>query len=338
MINADMPPCTEALPPCVIVEVLDGGKWEYVTGITGSLKPRHEACFVFVNGKGYLIGGRGQHDPVDVFDPMTKTWTQRAGYGEKIHHMQCVAHDGKVWIPSSWTDNYPYEKNHNQIIIYDTVQDNWSTLPGMREDRLRGGAASVLHDGKIYVVGGNRGGHGAHAETLGYMDYYDLSSEQWVMELPELPEPRDHVGGAMVNGRLCIAGGRNSGVSNFFNAAVASVWCFDFGEMIWDRGDDLEVPRAGAATATVCDGRLMIAGGETGRTTAWERVDLFDGNNWTRAPDLRRGRHGSGLGVSDCSCGQVFVSSGSGNKGGSPELNSTEVYTPSGGVETCVVF
>ena len=51
---------------------------------------RHEACFVNVNGKGYLIGGRGEK-PVDVYDPNIQSWTQKAGPGLELHHMQCVA-------------------------------------------------------------------------------------------------------------------------------------------------------------------------------------------------------------------------------------------------------
>lgn len=342
-IKEEMPPCTVALPPCVIVDVTppsptaitSTGKWEYVTGISGSLTPRHEACFVFVNGKGYLIGGRRKDAPVDIFDPVAKTWTKKRGFGEKIHHMQCVAHDGKVWIPSSWKGDYPNEVNHDRIIIYDTVVDEWSTLPGLPAHRLRGGAASVLHENKIYVVGGNRGGHGDHATAYGWMDAYNLASGEWELDLGDVPEARDHVGGAMVNGRLCIAGGRNSGTRGFFKASVASTWCFDFGERIWVRGEDLQVPRAGAATGTSCDGRLMIVGGETERTVAWERVDFFDGEEWTRGADLNRGRHGSGLGVSGCECGRVYIASGSGNKGGSPELESTEVYVANGGGEDC---
>lgn len=326
--------CTENMPPCVIVEVtpgppqtvaVDGGQWEPLVPAKGSLTPRHEACFVMVDGKAYLLGGRGER-PVDVFDPATGEWRQREGYGKRLHHMQCVAKDGNIWIASSWTGGFPREENVAEVIVYHTRNDTWGTKAGLPEQRRRGGAAAVLRDGKIYVVGGNRGGHGEHATALGWMDAYDIERDEWEIELPELPEARDHVGGGMVDGRLCVAGGRDSGTRSFFRRVVVSAWCYDFGERVWVRGDDLEVGRAGAATSSVC-GELMVAGGETGRDLAWERVDLFDGERWRRAPDLKRGRHGTGLAIGE---GRVWIASGSGNRGGRPELESMEQYVRAG--------
>lgn len=306
----------------------EAGRWETVATTGGGLQKRHEACFVMVDGRGYLVGGRGQKR-VDVYDPERRSWSRRDGYGQALHHMQCVGYDGGVWIASSWTGGFPREENVADVVVYNTRNDTWTTRRGLPEARRRGGAASVLRGGRIYVVGGNRGGHGEHATTLGWMDAYDIAADAWETGLAELPQARDHVGGALVGGRLCVGGGRDSGTRSFFKAGVRSAWCYDFGARVWVRGDDVEEVRAGAATAAVC-GEMMLAGGEGGAAGAAARVDFFDGERWRRARDLRAGRHGTGVAVWDGGRG-AFVASGSGGRGGGPELDSVEHYTRAGG-------
>lgn len=46
------------------------------------------------------------------------------------------------------------------------------------------GAAAVLRNGVIYVVGGNRGGHGVEATTYGWMDAYNIATGKWSTNLP----------------------------------------------------------------------------------------------------------------------------------------------------------
>lgn len=315
------------------------GTWNIVNRMAGRPVARHEACFTWVAGRGYLIGGRKTRS-VSIFDPDMRTWTEGKMAPQELHHMQCVAYDNKVWVVSSWRGKFPREINNENIYIYDPMMDEWEERDGLPEPRRRGGGAAVLYDEKIYVVGGNRGGHGPQSTALGYMDYYDPEGDKWVTNLPDLPSPRDHFGGGIVGGRLCIAAGRDSGQADFFSKVILSTWCFDFEQNTWfDTMAPIEIGRAGAATGTICDGRLMVAGGESDQPTAWDRVDLFDGMKWTQTGDLGRGRHGTGLGVTDCeTCGKVFIASGSGNRGGSPELKSTEVYLPNGMPINCESF
>lgn len=303
-------------------------KWATVS-TTGEPTGRHEACFVMVKGKGYLLGGRGSRKPVDVFDPATRTWTRRDGAGVELHHMQCVAVGSRVYVVSAWTGGYPNESSQDKIYIYDTKKDEWSTKPGLVERRRRGGAAAVLHKGKIYVTHGNRGGHGSQAKTLGWMDAYHIASNTWETNLPNAPHPRDHTGGAIVNGKLCVAGGRDGGVDDFFNSPVLPTDCYNFETAEWETHDDIPAGRAGAAYGATCDGSMMIAGGE-GDGKAFNNVDVYDGLSWTSAPSLQVGRHGSGLAVASCECGQIVIASGAKSQGGGKEITSTEIYFPDG--------
>lgn len=337
----NVPFCTQSGPPCRIgtnggsngggSPSSLNGRWKIATVQRGALSTRHEACAVFVNGLVLLIGGRGVNKEISVFNTATRIWTTRNGPGANVemHHMQCVVAGGKVWIPTSWKGGYPREKNNNKVYVYDVKKDQWSTRPGMKESRQRGGAASVVRGQYIYVVGGNRGGHGAHAKSLPWMDAFNWKTGRWLSgNLPNMPDNgRDHVGGALVKGQLCIAGGRNGGSADFFNKVITSTYCYNFGKRTWVLKKDIPQGRGGAATGTACDGNMVIAGGE-GFGKAFSRVDTFDGVSWKQGPSLATARHGSGLAVAGCSCGYMYIPSGSGRQGGAPELRSMEQFVP----------
>lgn len=296
-----------------------------------------------VKGEVVLLAGRRKNRSVNIYNPKTKTWRsgKPAGTAEnpvEIHHTQCVAVGNNVWIVSSWTGGFPFEKNSGKVYVYNVKKDKWSTFKGMPANRDRGGGACVRRGNLIYVVGGNRGGHGAHAQSLPWMDAYNFRTKKWILRLPSMPDDgRDHVAGAMVGNSLCIAGGRDGGTAKFFRSAIKEVYCYSFKTKKWSKKQDLAVPRAGAMTGTTCDGHLMIAGGE-GFGQAYKDVDVFDGKKWSKAPDMVQARHGSGLAVSDCSCKHIFVPSGSGNQGGGPELTSTEEFIPAGSRTNCAKY
>lgn len=346
--NASKPPCVlPANSPTMLAAMgaaavsTTNGRWQTAKVRSGSLVRRHEACAVMVNGLVVLVGGRGVNKPVSIYNPKTGAWTQRNGPGPgiEIHHFQCVVIKGKIWIVASWTGGFPREKNNDKGYLYDVKANKWSTFPAMPSNRNRGGGVAVRKGSWIYVVAGNRGGHGPPSTSLTWMDAFNWKTKKWsTQKYPNMPGGgRDHVGGAMVKGRLCVAGGRDGGVQRFFRATLLSTYCFNFKSRKWQRSADFPQGRAGAMTGTTCDGRMMIAGGE-GSGMAFKRVDVFDGNKWQQAPDMKEGRHGSGLAVAKCSCGHIFIPSGSGSQGGSPELPSTEQYIPGGAKATCTKY
>lgn len=91
------------------------GQWIEVNK-NATITPRHEACFVMVGNKAYLLSGRGIK-AVDIYDPVTRTWTTGPAPPMEIHHTQCVAADNKIWIVSSWTGGYPRESNTASIYV-----------------------------------------------------------------------------------------------------------------------------------------------------------------------------------------------------------------------------
>jgi len=200
----------------------------------------------------------------------------------------------------------------------------------MPEHRRRGSAAIVVDGTKLWVSHGNRGGHetDSFATSYGWIDYYDTVTKMWVMGdtagFPDAPNPRDHTGGGLINGRICVSGGRNGGEVDW--PTVSPTDCFNPANNTWTVEANIPMDRSGASYGTSCDGRLMIAGGESDLTN---RVDIFDGTTWESFDNgLNQARHGTGLAV-DCQRNLIYIASGSPeNRAG--RTKSLEIYYPNG--------
>lgn len=294
-----------------------------------------------VGGEVILLGGRGVNKPPSILNPISKEWRTGTGPGENVlmHHMQCVGIGSSVWVAVSWNGDFPNEGNNDHVFEYNVRNDIWLQHPGMPRNRNRGGAAVVRRGDYLYVVAGNRGGHGDGSKSLTWMDEYNWVRRKWTeKKFPDMPGGgRDHVGGALVNDEICIAGGRDGSDGHFFEANIKTTFCYNFEKGAWSKRADMPGPRAGAMTAATCDGKMMVAGGE-GDGRAFSRVDVFDGVKWERGPDLVEPRHGSGLAIADCRCGHMFIPSGSGDQGGGPELSTTELFIPNGADPECAMY
>jgi hypothetical protein len=315
------------------LQSLTGGRWIEVNS-NAPINQRHEACFVLVDNpkagrRGYLLGGRGIKDN-DIYNPRTRVWSKGARPPLELHHMQCVAAQGKIWIMAPWTGNYPQETNTPNAYMYDPATNTWQNKTALPLDRRRGSTAVIVSadETKIYVSHGTIGGHelSNFATARPFLDVYDIATDSWTPLSSSAPNPRDHTGGALINGRLCIAGGRNGAELNWPD--VAPTDCYNLTSGNWTVEANIPQVRSGASYGTTCDGRLMIAGGEGGGR-AWQNVDIFDGKSWTTIANLTFGRHGSGLAV-DCVCNMIHIASGSLTERAGFESKSVETYFPTG--------
>lgn len=306
--------------------VLAAAEWTTVPA-QGAPNPRHEAAFVAHEGKFYLLGGR-RIQPVDIFDPATATWTHGAAPPVEVHHFQAVSHEGKIWLVGAMTGSYPREAALDHIPIYDPATDTWSRGPSLPADRRRGGAGAVIHDGTLYVVCGIINGH--YDGHVTWLDAMDLKTGEW-RRLPDAPRARDHFQSAVIDGKLYAVGGRRSSAATneVFTLVVAEVDVFDFRTGRWTTlpspSGDLPTTRAGSMTLAAGP-YVVVAGGETLRQQeAHAEVEALDTRTgtWTRWPGFARGRHGSGL-VRHGNA--IYVASGSGNRGGRPELDTIERF------------
>ena len=108
-------PLPVPVPSPVVPPTLTSSVWKEVDN-DAPLHKRHEACFLMVGRKAYLLAGRNIN-PVNIYDPVTREWTQGQPPPISIHHTQCVAVDKSIWMVSSWTGGYPQETNNDLIYV-----------------------------------------------------------------------------------------------------------------------------------------------------------------------------------------------------------------------------
>lgn len=291
--------------------------WSEVS-VNGQPTARHEAAFITVGNKAYLLGGRGIK-PVDIHDPATKSWTAGSSSPVEIHHFQPVVYNKEIYLMGAMTGGYPGETPLPEIHIYSPEKDEWRTGAVIPENRRRGGAGAVLHNGLIYlvcgIVDGHRGGH------VAWVDTYNPESGEWKI-LPDAPRPRDHFQAVTSGNSLFALAGRTTvAATNPFANTIGEVDVFDLDARRWTTlPDTLPTHRAGNA-ALLHEGDILVAGGEsTAHEVAHNEVEALNvaTGEWSARPPLSRGRHGTGLVHLN---GQLIMASGCGNRGGSPELS-----------------
>lgn len=293
--------------------------WHEVTA-TDSTKPhaRHEAAFVGVDDKYYLLGGRGIK-PVDIFDSKTQTWSSGAKPPIEIHHFQPVVYAGEIYLLGAMTGKYPGETPLPGIVIYNPGKDAWRVGAEIPADRRRGGAGSVLYQDKIYLVCGITDGHrGGH---VAWLDVYDPATDTW-QQLPDAPRTRDHFQAVVKDNKLYALAGRNTVSStNPFANTIGEVDVFDLATNTWSTlSDTLPTLRAGNAALVLGDDILVVGGESKDQTHAHSEVEALAvaTGKWRSLDSLSRGRHGTGV---VHHAGKLIMSSGCGNHGGSPELD-----------------
>lgn len=306
-----------------LAESLANTSWETISSSDGSVATkRHEAAAVAVGGKLYLMGGRGSR-PIEVYDSSTKRWRVIGNPPEELHHFQPVVIGTKIYAIGAFTCCYPAEPSVQTIHVFDTATEQWSTDGDIPSSRLRGSAGAVVHDGEIYIVGGNTKGHDGGA--VNWFDRYDPVSKDWET-LPNAPHARDHFMAVVVDGKLVAAAGRESDQPDTFDGAVLQTDIYDFSTNSWSTGANIPTARAGVFAAPA-GSEVLVAGGEI--NTSSVALDVTEAYNvktdsWRTLQSLQQGRHsGGGAAIGS----QWHVVSGSVKKGGGSanETSSHEV-------------
>lgn len=303
----------------------DPGAWSYIWPGTNPTA-RHECSFVQAGDQFLLMGGRGIK-PVDAYDLNTESWSPLNPTPQEIHHFQATSFHGLVYIIGAFEGNFPFENGIPFIYIYDPLTDTWYDGPDIPTARIRGSAGLVLHNDVFYVVAGITNGH--TDGWVPWLDAFDPLTNSWT-QLADAPRARDHFHAAVLDNKLYCAGGRRSGEGgSTFNAVVLPTDVYDFATGTWSTlpspAGDIPTGRAGCMTG-VLGGELIVFGGESGsQTAAHDEAEALDPatGTWRSLDALNRGRHGSQAIVSG---NGIYVAAGSGNRGGSPELNSFEEF------------
>lgn len=297
------------------------GDWQLITSTDGSAPTaRHEAASVVVGDYLYLIGGRDNR-PVERFSTVTGQWENLGLAPIELHHLQPVVVGSNIYVVGAFTCCYPREQSVAELYVFDTQLLTWNVVGLMPSARLRGSAAAVVHDERIYVLGGNTQGHDGGA--VAWFDEYDPATGQW-RELPDAPNARDHFSAVIVDQQLVAVAGRKSALPNPSANAVLQTDIYDFASGQWRSSALIPTARGGAVTVSYGND-VVVAGGEINTAnTALNVVEAFDldSETWHSLPSMTIGRHGSGGGIID---NRFHMVSGASSLGGAVETASHEL-------------
>ncbi|KAL2208116.1 galactose oxidase [Sarocladium strictum] len=281
---------------------------------------------------------------VQIYDIPSDSWSTAEPLPVPLNHPNAAVVDGKIYVLGGLTPDENGSWNATRgCWVYDPEgDDGWLELGDMPEGEERGSATMGVHGSKIILAGGMEvlvPGPGNEQRTVSRVTAYDTATREWSV-WPDLPVERDHAGGAVVDERLYVLGGRRFGQRN----VTDTVFSIDLEhpEEDWMLSEArMPTPRGGLAAGTVTvkdkkDGKkktlVYTFGGEgnpeDGSEGMFDQVEVFDprdGGSWTKVaegmPVPKHGTAAVGIG------GGVYIPGGGITEGGSP-VDAFEVYFP----------
>jgi N-acetylneuraminic acid mutarotase len=218
---------------------------------------------------------------------------------------------------------------HYYVFEYDPANDTWTTHKNV-QPTLRPHYAAAALDGKLYAIGGSKGG--GPRDWLPAMEEFDPAVRSWRICAP-MPGARRNAGAAGLDGLVYVFGGEGeregampiaaydpradrwtqkkgvTRVRHCWGVQVVRGKAYIFGASgdedsgpalleVYDPATDtisarapLPRRRAGYATAVVGE-KIVVLGGSHGENVPLGEVDVYDPatDSWSIAPDLPRPR------------------------------------------------
>lgn len=248
------------------VEVLDLalGEWRDATPLPAGLERFGLAA---IGGRIYAAGGYAAREGVrpiaDMWslDPATGVWSREPSMPGPKASFQLVAAADRLFALGG-------ETGAAETYVFDPETQIWETLEAP-EDISRRGAASVVADGLVYLIGGAREG-----AATPRVDVYDPESDLWT-QLADMPAPRAGHAAAVLDGRIHVFGGRGADLSQTLSDHLV----YDIAGNRWEAAEGLPAARTDAAAAVLGDRIYLIGGGAGGGFfapfTAVDETDVY---------------------------------------------------------------
>ena len=295
-----------------------------------------------VDGKIFAIGGQVRIEKdkfgdfalskVEMYDPETDTWEQRADMPTPRFAASTSVVDGKIFAIGGEQlkkikqgKGWVYEfKKLPTVEMYDPLTDTWTQKTDM--PTVRSYLSTSVMDGKIYAIGGmSNSNEQGRLETV---EMYDPLTDTWA-KAREITHPRSCAAISVVNGEIYAIGGRGwSGIQNKPDPYLSSVEVFNLKTNQWQERTKMPAPKT-SHTANVIDGKIYVIGGYVQEGKEYKNlatIERYDPTTdcWSQEPDMLTGKSGHTTEVID---GKIYIFGGESRVGGDP-LTSVEVYDP----------
>lgn len=256
--------------------------------------PLQEITAVAHGGRIVIAGGIDGSvaivDEVWAFDGTA--WTALPPLPAPRHHAMLVSVGTTLYLVGGM-ESLRFEPLDTVFALPDGATE-WSTRPAL--PRPIAAAVGVTVGDEVVLAGGQTDRGLADAVLVG-----DPETGTW-RDGEAIAEPREHVGGALVDGRVWVTGGRNITPAT----SVALVAGYDVDDDGWAPLPALSTVRGGH-TVTVLDDRVLVAGGEI-EDVALQSYEVRDTTGeLIETGTLPTRRHGHGAAVLD---GRVYLVGG----------------------------
>ena len=149
------------------------------------------------------------------------------------------------------------------------IVNKFAPLPTLAEEYT-----AVTSNGRLYLIGGNRGGSPQWPRTV---LEYDLASDRWSTKKP-VPFPGDHMAAAALAGKIYVFGGQaEAGIKQ----PLTTAWEYDPATDAWR--SLAPMPTGRTATAAVeSGGRIYVIGGNVAGGLTVGHNEVYDpaANRW----------------------------------------------------------
>ena len=292
-----------------------------------------------VNGKIYAIGGEIDRfgdvsvATVEMYDPKTDTWTQRADMPTARTTSASVV-NGKIYAIGG-------TKSHKRRIgpgvgrdttylptveMYDPVTDTWTSKAEMPAPRS---ADTCVVNGKIYVIGGSTRNN-KQWRRLDTVEVYDPATDTWAKR-KKMNQARSGAAVSVVDGKIYVMGGTGWPQIPFHQGPfLSSMEVYHPKTNQWREIGDMPAAKS-SHTASVIDGKIYVVGGffrgNGLNFKEFKTIDIYhpETGRWTQKPDMPVGKSGH---AAEAINGKIYILTGA-----DPDeipFSTVEVYAPEG--------
>ena len=278
-----------------------------------ALKAVSEAQGAAVNGLLYIFGGFNKDLTTNAFsqayDLANNRWASVRDMPEQLTH-GAVAVDGTtIYIAGGFVGTHPGPQT-NHVWKYDTLSNTWSAGPPL--PAARGAGAMVRLGRELHFFGGTE-------RDLSNLNIYKRDApEHWILNLDggtgwtaaaPMPNPRNHMAGAVLNGLIYAIGGQHMGDEEAGDQA--DVESYDPATNTWTTRASMPRPVGHINSSTlVWNGRIVVIAGVTYHSQEIANVIEYDpaSNAWTELTPIPGARQSP---IADLIGNQVVVTTGS---------------------------
>ncbi|NJM08025.1 hypothetical protein HC891_20300 [Candidatus Gracilibacteria bacterium] len=294
---------TEAVPSATATVMSDRDNVALFRWKKGKAAPekRSEAMGRVVGDKLYVFSGYTDTTYLpksvraDSYDPQTDSWTTLPPMPRPMTHSG-IATDGVRYIylaggvVGDRQANGSYDKIDaiDEVWRFDTQQTVWAALPSL--PAARGAGELALLGRTLHFFGGTG------------LDRYTSVDDHWTLDLDSgsawqtaatLPNARNHLSDAVIDGKLYAIGGQEGHNETLVTQTSLHVW--DPAQpKRWTELAPLPEGRSHTAGATVViDGKIYLFGGEEFHNASRSSVYVYDParNSWSLSNNIPRRAH-----------------------------------------------